>query len=159
MLYVGMYLIAIVAANLIISYFGPAATIITAFVFIGLDITARDKLHETWHGNGLLWKMFALILTGSIISYLLNQNTLQVGIASAVAFSVAATADALVYQKLFTKPWMLKVNASNIVSAALDSIIFPTIAFGAFMPAIILGQFLAKTFGGAIWAMIIEDRK
>lgn len=49
-----------------------------------------------------------------------------------------------------------RANGSNVVGAAVDSILFPTIAFGVFMPWTILGQWVAKTFGGAFWAWIIE---
>ena len=34
----------------------------------------------------------------------------------------------------------------------LASMIFPLLAFGSFMPLIVLGQFLAKVAGGAVWA-------
>jgi len=30
------------------------------------------------------------------------------------------------------------------------------LAFGGFMPVIVLGQFVAKVFGGAIWVFIIN---
>ena len=42
---VGLYLVAIIAANLLVAKFGPAISIVNAFLFIGLDLTARDKLH------------------------------------------------------------------------------------------------------------------
>ena len=37
-------------------------------------------------------------------------------------------------------------------------LVFPeskTLAFGAFMPAIVAGQFMAKVVGGAVWSLII----
>jgi hypothetical protein len=37
----------------------------------------------------------------------------------------------------------------------VDSVLFPTIAFGAFLPAIVLGQFVAKVAGGAVWSWIL----
>ena len=43
-----------------------------------------------------------------------------------------------------------------LFSAMADSTIFPTIAFGSFMPLIVLGQFAAKVSGGFIWAFIIS---
>jgi len=145
-----------VLANLSVAHFGPSSTIVNAFLFIGLDLTSRDKLHEAWHNNGLIWKMGLLIATGSLISWLLNRNAGQIALASFIAFACAAVVDTIVYQILRKQKYMVKVNGSNIFSAATDSIIFPTIAFGGFLPWITLGQFAAKVFGGAIWAIILR---
>ncbi len=159
MLYIGMYLLAAILANLSVAYFGPASTIFNAFVFIGLDLTARDKLHEAWHGDKLWLKMFTLIATGSLVSYLLNHNAGMIAVASLAAFGVAGIVDAITYQYLYKKPWMVKVNGSNVFSALADSLIFPTIAFGGFLPLIVLGQFAAKVCGGFIWSWIIGKFK
>lgn len=154
-MYVFLYLIAIVLANLSAAYFGPQATIINAFLFIGLDLTARDKLHDAWHGRGLMWKMGLLIIAGSVISWGLNHDAGRIAMASFVAFACAAIADSLAYHFLYKKPWFIKINGSNAVSALVDSIVFPTVAFGGFLPWITLGQFLAKVFGGALWALLL----
>ena len=66
---------------------------------------------------------------------------------------------------LYTSPHItnfterIKVNGSNIFSAAADSLIFPTIAFGGFMPLIVLGQFAAKVCGGFLWTWAISKFK
>jgi hypothetical protein len=70
-----MYLVAIDLANLSVTYFMgtfPQITIINAFLFIGLDLTARAQLHEAWRGNNLLLKMTALIAAGSLVGRLLG---------------------------------------------------------------------------------------
>lgn len=159
LIYVVMYLVAIVAANLSSAKFGPGASIINAFLFIGLDLTSRDKLHEVWGGKYLWPKMFTLIAVGSLISWLLNRNAGSIAVASLVAFGVAGIVDALVYQFLHDKAWMVKVNGSNIFSALADSILFPTIAFGSFMPLIVLGQFIAKVTGGFVWSVILKRKE
>ncbi|MBU2512591.1 VUT family protein [bacterium] len=156
MIYIGLYLGAIVAANLIITILGPSATIVTAFVFIGLDLTVRDYLHEAWHGKGLVWKMGLLIASGSAISWFLNKDAGPIALASFLAFAAAGTADALIFQALRERSRFLKINGSNVVSSGIDSLIFPTLAFGQLMPFIVLGQFLAKVFGGAVWFFIIS---
>jgi hypothetical protein len=153
--YVLMYLAAIVAANLTVAMWGPGMTVVNAFAFVGLDLTSRDKLHDAWHGNGLVWKMALLIAAGSIISYLLNQNAAQIAIASFVAFACAAVVDTVAYHLLRRRAWWQRVNGSNVVSAAVDSVLFPTIAFGAFLPVIVLGQFAAKVLGGAAWSWVL----
>lgn len=157
MIYVLMYLAAIVAANLTVAIWGPSMTIVNAFLFIGLDLTARDRLHDQWHGR-LLWpKMAALIATGSVLSWAINRDAGQIALASFVAFALAGAVDAGAYHLLRNRTWSQRVNGSNILSAAVDSIVFPTLAFGAFMPAIIAGQFMAKVVGGAIWSLIIAE--
>lgn len=156
MLYIFIYLIAAVLANLSAAYFGPSASIINAFLFIGLDLTARDKLHDAWEGRNLWARMFALIALGSIISWVLNRNAGTIALASLVAFAAAGAVDAFVYHLLKGKKWLARVNGSNVFSALADSLIFPTIAFGSILPLIMLGQFAAKVFGGLIWSWIIS---
>jgi hypothetical protein len=157
--YVVYYLAAIVLANLSSAHFGPSASVVNAFLFIGLDLTGRDKLHDAWHGRGLVWKMAALIATGSLLSWLLNRGAGRIALASFVAFAAAATVDTLVYHLLRGRAPLVKVNGSNVCSAAVDSCIFPTLAFGALLPWIVLGQFAAKVAGGALWALLLRERR
>lgn len=157
--YILMYLGAIILANLTVARFGPSSAIVVAFLFIGLDLTSRDKLHEAWHNNGLVWKMGILIAVGSFISWILNKDSGRVAVASFVAFMFAAVVDTIVYQILHKRSYLVKVNGSNVFSALVDSIIFPTIAFGGFLPLITLGQFVAKVFGGAVWAFILNKKR
>lgn len=156
---VALYLAAIVAANLIVARFGPQATVLTAFLLIGLDITARDRLHEAWHGRGLWPKMAALIAAGSLLSWGVNARAGPIALASFVAFATSSLADTLTYHLLRQRAWMVKVNGSNLVSAAVDSVIFPTLAFGLLLPLVVLGQFVAKVAGGALWAAALRRRQ
>ncbi len=155
---IGLYLAAIIAANLTVAWFGPSVVIVNAFVFIALDLTSRDRLHATWQGRGLVWKMGALIASGSLLSWLIDGAAGPIALASFIAFAVSATLDTLIYQLLRERAYMVKVNGSNVVSAAADSILFPTLAFGVFLPWIILGQFVAKVAGGALWAYLLRPR-
>ena len=155
MLFVVMYLIAIVAANLLVAQFGPSVVVINAFVFIGLDLTARDHLHDTWKRRHLWPKMTVLIGVGSLLSWMLNRNAGPIALASFVAFGCAGIVDAVVYHLLGDRSRMLRINGSNVVSAAVDSIVFPTLAFGVFMPLVTLGQFAAKVAGGFVWSLVL----
>jgi hypothetical protein len=152
---VAIYLIAIVAANLSVATFGPDVVIVNAFVLIGLDLTTRDRLHELWHHRGLIWKMGALIAAGSAISYLLNAGAGRIALASFLAFALAAVMDTVVFSWLKRKGWLVRSNLSNVASAAVDSILFPTIAFGSILPLIVLGQFIAKVAGGFLWSLVL----
>lgn len=155
-LLVALYLAAVVAANLTVTWFGPDAAIVVAFVFIGLDLTTRDTLHDRWRGRRLWWRMLALIATGGALSWLVNADAGWIAVASTVAFVAAGVTDTLVYRVLGDRSQRLRVNGSNVVSAAVDSLVFPTVAFGAFLPGIVLGQWLAKVVGGAVWLEVLR---
>ena len=151
-----LYLIAIVLANLSVYYFGAKASVINAFLFIGLDITTRDMLHEHWQGKDLFKNMSLLIISGSLLSLMFNIGVYKIALASFTAFLVANYVDLYVYQKLFNKPKLLKINGSNVFSSAADSIIFPLIAFNGILINIMLGQFIAKVLGGYLWSVILK---
>ena len=152
---VGIYLAAIVLANLMIGWFGPSISIINAFLLIGLDLTLRDELHDQWK-DGLIWKMAVLIGSGSLITVVLNWDALPIAIASSVAFLCSGIGDGLVYWRLRRRDFLVRSNSSNVVGAGIDSLIFPILAFG-FPPlwGIVAGQFIAKVFGGGIWSWIL----
>lgn len=155
-MYVLIYLSSIVLANFVVLWFGPKSTIINAFLLIGLDLSLRDKLHDRWHHNKLWLKMFLLIFSGSLITFILNKSAFQIATASVVAFSFAAITDTIIYSFLFKQKFLIKANGSNLGGALVDSVLFPTIAFGVFMPFIVLGQFLAKVFGGLFWSVLLN---
>jgi hypothetical protein len=152
-----LYLIAIVAANLLVAQFGPAVTIFNAFAFIGLDLSTRDSLHERWQGRNLWLKMALLIGAGSVLSALLNWQAAPIALASFVAFAAAGITDTLVYQLLGDKSRLVKMNGSNVVSVAVDSVLFPLLAFGLpLLLPIMAGQFVAKVVGGFVWSLILK---
>jgi hypothetical protein len=156
MIYVLVFLVSVVIANLTIGWLGPKATPFVAFVLIGLDLSMRDKIHEAWHGDKLWLKMAGLIAASGVITYLLNRNAGMIALGSVVAFMAAMGSDALVYEALFHKKRIMKMNASNVVSAAVDTILFVWIAFGVFMWKIMILQYLAKTLGGLVWSVILN---
>jgi queuosine precursor transporter len=151
-----IYISALVAANLLVAHFGPWFSPINAFVLIGLDLALRDHLHDKWRGNHLALRMGGLIVAAGAISYVLNPAAGMIAIASVTAFTAAMIVDAVVYQVLIRKRWIVRANGSNASGAAVDSVVFPTVAFGSFMPEIVLLQFMAKTAGGALWAFGIN---
>lgn len=151
---IGTYLAAVVAANLIVTEFGPEASIYCAFLLIGLTLVVRDVAHDLWRRHRWL-KMGALIAAGSLLSYLVNDDAAQIAKASCIAFAAAETADALLYHAARRLPWLERSNISNLLGAAVDSIIFPWIAFNGFMWAITFGQFSAKVAGGVLFSLLL----
>ena len=158
MIYAGIYIAALVAANLLVVWLGVWFSLVNAFVLIGLDLSLRDKLHDLWEGDKLPIKMGGLIATASIVSYAINPATGMIAFASLAAFSLSMVADAFAYQYLKGKNWLIRANGSNVAGSAVDSVVFPTIAFGGLMLEIVALQFIAKVGGGFIWSKILEKK-
>jgi queuosine precursor transporter len=152
------YAAAMTAANLIVAHFVGAAphllpivTGVNAFLLIGLDLALRDWLHVRLRA----WQMMALIACTGALTFLLNPAAGKIAIASAAAFTAAALADWAAFARLGGS-WLRRANGSNVVGAAVDSLVFPTLAFGALLPQVVAVQFAAKVLGGAAWAWAIE---
>lgn len=150
---IAAYLLSMTAANLLVSQFGPSISPVIAFFLIGMDLTLRDWLHVRLRAI----QMFGLIGVAGLLTLALNPAAGMIAIASAAAFTAAALTDWAVFSKM-TGSWFKRSNASNVAGAAVDSLVFPTIAFGALMPQIVLMQFIAKVAGGAVWAWLINKR-
>ena len=151
---IAVYAIAMTAANLTIATFGPWVSPINAFFLIGLDLALRDWLHVRLK----VWQMGALIASTGALTFMLNPTADHIAVASAVAFTAAALVDWITFIRL-RGTWLIKANGSNIAGAAIDSLVFPTLAFGVLMPHIVAMQFIAKVVGGALWALVISKFK
>ncbi len=146
-----IYAAAMTLANLSVAAFGPAISPLNAFVLIGLDLALRDWLHVRLKA----WQMLALIVAAGALTYLLNPAAGKIAIASSVAFTAAALLDWATFARL-RGSWLMRANGSNVAGAAVDSLIFPTLAFGVLMPHIVALQFAAKVAGGAVWAWALQ---
>lgn len=144
---VALYAAAMTCANLTVAAFGPWVSPINAFFLIGLDLALRDWLHVRLRP----WQMAALIAATGALTYALNPAAGAIAAASAAAFTAAALVDWATFARL-RGTWLQRAHGSNIAGAAVDSLVFPTLAFGALMPHIVLLQFAAKVAGGALWA-------
>jgi hypothetical protein len=151
----GLYLAGIVAANLLVTHYGPWITPYAAFALIGADLTTRDLLHDRLNGWQRWLCLGALIAVGGLLSYLLNADAAMIAEASVIAFLAAAVVDTLVYQALYRADRDTRVNASNVAAAAVDSVLFLWVAFGV-VNGITFTQFVAKVAGGAVWLLIFK---
>jgi len=149
-----IYAAAMIGANLSVATWGPAVSPINAFFLIGLDLALRDWLHVRLRPI----QMGALIASTGLLTYLLNPAAGMIAIASSVAFTAAALVDWTTFAKL-RGSWLYRANGSNVAGAAVDSLLFPTLAFGVLMPGIVLAQFAAKIAGGAIWAYLLKPKQ
>lgn len=152
---IAVYVAAMVTANTLVWWLGPWFSPVNSFLLIGLDLTLRDMMQERFNK----WQLAGVILVGGAITWAVNPAAKHIAIASAVAFLVSAVADWATYNALRSKPWLVRSNGSNVVGAAVDSVIFPTLAFGSFLPHIIALQFAAKVAGGAVWSFIVKPRQ
>lgn len=150
-----VFLSAVVGANLTIATFGPPALVPVAFTFVALDLVTRDGLHELWKGRRLVLRMGRLIAAGGVLSALLNADAARIALASCSAFTVAQMVNGIGYWALERWPWLVKINGSNVPAAVADSVVFLTVAFGAFLPAVITAQVAAKVFGGFVWSLLL----
>ena len=150
---VALYAAAIISANLLVAQFGPSITPINAFFLIGLDLALRNYLSFKMSK----YQMAAMIVGTGVLSYLVNPATGQIAIASGVAFTLAALADWATFNTVSGK-WMKRNFAGNSVGALVDSVVFPTIAFGSLMPFIVSTQFAAKVAGGSLWGYLINKK-
>lgn len=158
-LYVGFIVLAnILAANYIIPlFFGlvvPAGVFAVAPIF-----TIRDKIHQKYGYK----KTFLLVILAAVLSYVLSVVTGspilgKVTLASLLAFFVSESADTLIFQVMIQQSWMKKVIVSNLISCALDSVIFIWIAFG-FSWSFILGQYIVKVLLSILIGFFYGKRK
>lgn len=150
---IAAYAAAMIIANLTVAAFGPWVSPINAFLLIGLDLALRDWLHVRLK----VWQMGSLIAFTGGLTFILNPAAGQIAVASAVAFIAAALVDWGTFARL-RGSWMFRANGSNVAGAAVDSLLFPTLAFGVLMPHIVAMQFVAKVIGGAMWAWLLARR-
>ncbi len=146
-----IYAAAMTLANLSVAAWGPWVSPINAFALIGFDLALRDWLHVRLKA----WQMLALICATGTLTYLLNPAAGKITIASSVAFTAAALTDWMAFARL-RGSWLMRANGSNVVGAAVDSLVFPTLAFGALLPHIVALQFVAKVAGGALWVLLLK---
>lgn len=157
---VGLYLAAIVAANLSVAHWGASAAIYNAFLFIGLDLVTRDSLHDMWRGR-LIRNMALLIATGSALSYVLGLAlgtgpfVGRIALASCIAFAAAAAADAVAYHLLRNRTWYERANQSNLAGAAVDSLVFVALWPFGFAFTLAFTLFAAKVAGGVVWSFLL----
>lgn len=149
-----IYAAAMALANLSVAAFGPVISPVNAFVLIGLDLALRDWLHVRLKA----WQMLALIVAAGAITYALNPTAGKIAVASSVAFTAAALVDWATFARM-RGSWLFRANGSNVAGAAVDSLVFPALAFGALMPHIVVLQFVAKVAGGAAWTWALSRKQ
>lgn len=153
------YLAAVVAANLLVKHFGATYSPVIAFFAIAAILIFRDQfadlVGQRWLAQFL---QLGLIGVGALLTYLFNQDAALIAKASVIAFAASETSEQIIYFLLRRRPWMDRAPFSAVVGAAVDSVLFITIAFG-FTFTIAFAQFTAKVAGAWLWARAIQAVK
>lgn len=132
-------------------------------LFAGATFVLRDNVHDLTGERWRRW-MLALIVAGSLLSFLISAPF--IALASAVAFALSESADALIYEPLRARGYIKAALASNAVGACVDTIVFLTIA-GFPIRQALLGQLVGKTavtllaLGGVLivrWRRVTHER-
>ena len=128
LVWLGLYVLTIVAANWAIQTWGivpigfglyaPAGVF-----FAGLAFTFRDLTQERLGRFATV----AAILFGAALSWLVSP---AFAIASGIAFLVSELADFAVFTPLRERHWLSAVALSNTVGLVIDSMLFLWLAFG-----------------------------
>lgn len=139
--------------------FGLAATAGTYAA--GFALALRDLTHDTLGRTATI----GIIVAGAVLSFTVAGPFIAV--ASGVAFLLSELADLAVYSPLRRRNWAGAVVASNLVGAAIDTIVFIGIAFGvAAISGALAGQLVGKAWatlayigiGVAIRAVLRESK-
>ena len=126
--------------------------------FAGLALGLRDALHE----RTALVLVFAAIASGAAVSYwvadavIVPGGHLSIAVASGIAFGLSEAADLIVYTPLRQRHWVAAVAASNIVGAAIDTLVFLPLAFGssAGWADLVIGKLYLVPVGVAVVAVV-----
>jgi len=134
------------------TYFAGLAFVLRDMVHDSLDRTS-DRVARSLRRRGVSWSpgrmeddivfaaMVALIAIGAGLSFVISAPAIAV--ASAVAFGLSELADFMVYAPLRNRGYILAASASNLVGAAVDTVLFLTIA-GFPLQRAFLGQIVGK---------------
>lgn len=150
---IGVYVAALLVANLTVAAFGPAVAPINAFLLIGLDLSLRDWLHTRLSRR----QMLAVVAGSGAVTYLLNPAAGQIAVASVAAFSCAALVDWAVFARLRPKAsWQVASHYSNGAGALVDSAVFLLAAPFPFSWPVFAMMSTAKFAGGAAWTLALR---
>jgi queuosine precursor transporter len=153
-----LFIAAMAVANLLVAWFGPWISPINAFVFVGLSMVTRDIVHDAWWESGrFVPRMGAMIATAGLIAWAVDASAGRIAVASATALVGSAAVETATFQGLIRRTWLVRSNGSNVPGAAVDTVVFVTVAFGLSweLAAVMALQFTAKVAGGAVWSVVL----
>jgi len=152
---ISLYLFTFVLSNFIVLWFGATGLIFTALFLIPFDFVMRCMFHEQWKGIDLVIRLGCLISVASLLTLLINKDSINIATASMLGFVSAQTFAGIFYQSVIKKSVFIKVNGSDFIGIIVDSIIFQLVAFCYIDWKISASQIFLKVCGGLFWYWII----
>tara|TARA_R110002153_G_scaffold32752_12_gene99098 strand:+ start:1046 stop:1558 length:513 start_codon:yes stop_codon:yes gene_type:complete len=152
---ISTYLAAFVLANFVVLHFGASGLIFTALFLIPFDFVMRCLFHEQWKGFELIWKLGSIVMIASILTFLINRDSINIALGSMFGFIAAQIIAGIFYQLMIKRSYFVKVNGSDFFAIISDSIVFQLIAFSFIDINITVSQTILKIIGGLFWYWII----
>ncbi|MCS6840473.1 MAG: VUT family protein [Roseiflexus sp.] len=150
MLYIILYILAILAANL------TADAILTVGVlqfalgtlFFGVIFTLRDLIHRQYN-KAVVYATILAAVGVNILAAAASLASARIILASAIALLLSELTDTEVYHALRHRVWVIRVLSSNALSAPLDTMLFTMLAFygvwsNDLIASVIIGDSLVK---------------
>lgn len=158
-----IYITSVLAANYTATWFVPwpiFGVVALGTLLFGATFTARDYVHRL--GRPKVYVMIFIAASFSACLAAMGATPWRVVMASVVAIILSETADTEVYQRLLSRPWLVRVTGSNLVSIPLDTALFNLLAFGgafswSVLVAIMVGEIIVKFLVGgmvALWRLV-----
>ena len=151
LIFSAVYIASIAVANLIVQRFGVWTIPLNAFFLIGLDLTLRNVLSFRTKP----WQMGLLIVVAGLVTYLLNQAAGRIAAASSISFVCASIADWTTFA-MSRSGWIRRNAKGSVAGSIVDSLLFPTLAFGSFSLPVVAAQIVAKTAGAIVWSFVLR---
>ncbi|WP_409293331.1 VUT family protein [Peribacillus sp. SCS-37] len=163
-----LYLLSIVAANVVTAKFAPltfgAFIVPMGTLLIGATFILRDLVQNKLGRSRTYAAIGTALLVSAAVSFILD-DTLLIVLASAISFAISETTDTEIYTRL-RLPLAWRVFYSGLVGGLLDSAVFVLIGLSPLganilpweaVPAAILGQVIVKTIIQGLGAMILQN--
>lgn len=143
------YVAVFVMVNLIVHWCGAWIIPLTTMACVAANMLGRDKLLLE---GGAKFSIGACTVAG-LLTCLVLPDAGQVAIASLAAVVCSAIVSAIAWGFFPDGHWK-----NNIISAVADALVFPTVAFGAFLPLVSLGQFAGKFIAVSVIAYLMRNK-
>jgi hypothetical protein len=153
---IAIYLAVLVAANLVVYTTGQVALLLTGLVLVPLDFSIRVRLQEAWSGPGLWLRLAVLMVAGGGLTILVLPDASQVALASVSAFAAGSLLGAVVYAAALRWRTTVARGCSLGAMAAIDSVVFPMLAFEQVSGWLMVGQFLMKWLASGVFLVILN---
>jgi uncharacterized PurR-regulated membrane protein YhhQ (DUF165 family) len=128
------YALSILLANVFLDWFIPLpfyGLLSLGTIFFAAVFTVRDKLHKYGLKIVFLGIFSALLITSTYSIY--YTVPYQFIIASFLSILISELVDTVIFERLKTHSWTIKVLSSNALSVPIDSILFTLLAFTGVM--------------------------